>query len=244
MLHDTLQLDKGRYRVRVARSDRDFIDVLALRVLAFGPAAAQHDEFDSICVQVVIHDVQSEQMVCCFRLLPVPSGSELTRSYSAQFYDLAALSAFSDPMVELGRFSVHPHFSDPDILRVAWGALTRYVDENNVQILFGCASFPGVDASLFLDTFTMLKDRHQAPDHWRPGVKARDVFQFEPLSQINTKLAILNMPTLLRSYLLMGGWVSDHAVIDRDLNTLHVFTALEIDAIPAARKRLLRAVAS
>ena len=44
--------------------------------------------------------------------------------------------------------------------------------------------------------------------------------------------------------LAMGGWVSDHAVIDRQMNTLHVFTGLEISAIPAARKRLLRAVAS
>jgi len=38
----------------------------------------------------------------------------------------------------------------------------------------------------------------------------------------------------------MGGWVSDHAVVDRQLKTLHVFTGLSIDAIPEARKRLLR----
>jgi hypothetical protein len=41
----------------------------------------------------------------------------------------------------------------------------------------------------------------------------------------------------------MGGWVSDHAVIDRQMNTLHVFTGLEIAAIPPNRARLLRALA-
>jgi putative hemolysin len=51
------------------------------------------------------------------------------------------------------------------------------------------------------------------------------------------------IPPLLRTYLAMGGWVSDHAVVDRDLNTLHVFTGLEIGAIPPARARALRAVA-
>ncbi len=51
------------------------------------------------------------------------------------------------------------------------------------------------------------------------------------------------MPPLLRTYLLMGGWVSDHAVVDSHMNTLHVFTGLEINAIPPARKRLLRATA-
>ena len=50
------------------------------------------------------------------------------------------------------------------------------------------------------------------------------------------------MPPLLRSYLLMGGRVSDHAVVDHAMNTLHVFTGLEISAIPESRKKLLRAL--
>jgi putative hemolysin len=54
---------------------------------------------------------------------------------------------------------------------------------------------------------------------------------------------MLGMPPLLKTYLLMGGWVSDHAVVDNDLNTLHVFTGLEIRAIPPARAKALRMVA-
>ena len=54
--------------------------------------------------------------------------------------------------------------------------------------------------------------------------------------------ALRGLPPLLRSYLAMGGWVSDHAVVDRDLNTLHVFTAVEISSIPAERAETLRAV--
>jgi hypothetical protein len=50
------------------------------------------------------------------------------------------------------------------------------------------------------------------------------------------------MPPLLRTYLMMGGWVSDHAVIDKKMNTLHVFTGLEVSIIPEGRKQLLRAV--
>ena len=39
---------------------------------------------------------------------------------------------------------------------------------------------------------------------------------------------------------MMGGWVSDHAVMDRQLNTMHVFTGLEVRSIPPARARTLR----
>jgi hypothetical protein len=53
---------------------------------------------------------------------------------------------------------------------------------------------------------------------------------------------MIQMPPLLRTYLLMGGWVSNHAVVDHQWNTMPVFTGVEIDAIPNTRKRLLRAV--
>jgi len=49
---------------------------------------------------------------------------------------------------------------------------------------------------------------------------------------------------LLRSYLAMGGWVSDHAVIDAQMDTLHVLTAVEIATIPPARARILRMIAA
>ena len=52
------------------------------------------------------------------------------------------------------------------------------------------------------------------------------------------------LPQLLRAHLSMGGWVSDHAVVDRDLGTSHVFTCVEIDAMPPARTRTLSALAS
>ena len=57
------------------------------------------------------------------------------------------------------------------------------------------------------------------------------------------QVALKAMPPLLRSYLTMGGWVSDHAVVDRELDTLNVFTGLEIATIPEARARSIRASA-
>lgn len=41
---------------------------------------------------------------------------------------------------------------------------------------------------------------------------------------------------------MMGGWVSDNAVVDSQMNTLHVFTGIEIGSNPAVRRRLLQAL--
>jgi len=179
------------------------------------------------------------------RLLPLDSGASIGDSYSAQFYDLAALGDFAGRMVEMGRFCIAPEVNDPDILRIAWGAMTRFVDQERIEMLFGCSSFKGTDEGAYLDAFAMLKHRHLAPKRWLPRVKAPRVFRFAQRlrRKPDAKRAMLTMPPLLRTYLLMGGWVSDHAVVDTDLNTLHVFTGLEIAAVPPARARLLRAVA-
>ncbi|MBY6055039.1 GNAT family N-acetyltransferase [Leisingera daeponensis] len=245
MAEQRVLLSKGRYRARLASGAADVAAAQALRTLCFQTAGTDCDAYDGSCEHVLLEDLRSGTLVCCFRLLVLEGGEGLARSYSAQFYDLSALRAFEGRMAEMGRFCIHPDWQDPDILRIAWGAMTGFVDAEGVEMLFGCSSFAGTSAEEYLDAFAMLKHRHLAPQRWLPRVKAPDVFRFAARlrRKPDSKKAMLRMPPLLRTYLMMGGWVSDHAVVDSHMNTLHVFTGLEIGAIPAARKRLLRAVA-
>lgn len=244
---------KRSYRSRFAETSSDVEAAQRLRYLSFiastgaaeRPDGRDTDAFDGICRHVLIEDAKTGELVATFRLLPLSSGADISQSYSAQYYELEALRDFGKPMVEMGRFCVAPGCKDPDILRVAWGAVTRFVDEEGVELLFGCSSFHGTDTQAYTDAFAMLKERHLAPRRWLPRIKAPNVFRFARALRRSPdrKLALKTMPPLLRSYLTMGGWVSDHAVVDTDMNTLHVFTGLEIRAIPPARARALRAVA-
>jgi putative hemolysin len=240
-------LRRGRYAARFAETGADRAAALALRAACFRGGAPDGDGFDAACRHMLVEEARTGRLVCTFRLLPLEDGAEIGRSYSAQHYDLDALTDFDGPMVELGRFCIHPEARDPDILRVAWGAMTAHVDAEGVQLLFGCSSFSGTEADRYRDAFALLRDRHLAPNRWLPRVKAADVIRFARARAApripDLRRAAQAMPPLLRTYLAMGGWVSDHAVVDRDLGTLHVFTGLEISAIPPARARLLRAVA-
>ncbi|WP_211299541.1 GNAT family N-acyltransferase [Pukyongiella litopenaei] len=238
-------LERGRLRARFGQGPRDLAAAQALRGRAFGTHGPDRDSHDAECIHLLVEDTAGDVLVACCRLMLFDSGAELHRSYSAQFYDLGALSDHPGPLAEIGRFCLRPGCADPDILRIAWGALTLLVDETGVEMLFGCSSFAGTETDRYLDTFAMLRERHLAPKRWLPRVKAPDVFRFAARlrRKPDVKRAMLRMPPLLRSYLAMGGWVSDHAVVDRHMNTLHVFTGVEIAAIPPARKRLLRAVA-
>jgi len=260
---------KGRYAVRLANRPEDLSAAQRLRYLAFvsgskatprphaqDPHAQDdtqdntHDDghdsdaFDALCDHVLVEDARSGQLVCTLRLLPLRGGAEIAGSYSAQYYGLEALYDYPGAMVEMGRFCIHPEWHDPDILRIAWGAVATYVEARKIDLLFGCSSFHGTDTGQYADAFAMLKARHLAPKRFLPRVKAPQVFPFAARlrRKPDAKKAMRKMPPLLRSYLMLGGWVSDHAVVDRELNTLHVFTGLEIRTITPARQKLLRAV--
>ncbi len=244
-----ISLTKGRYAARQADGPADVAAAQALRRQCFSPGshpgALDADAFDAECLHILIEDTRTGALVGCFRMLPLAGGAEIGRSYSAQYYELSGLAGFDGPILELGRFCIHPDAPGADVLRVAWGALTRFVDATGTELMFGCASFEGTDAGRYHDAFAMLRDRHLAPRRWLPRVKAPQVFRFASRLRRapDAKRAMLTMPPLLRTYLTMGGWVSDHAVVDAQMNTLHVFTGVEIGRIPPARKRLLRAVA-
>lgn len=240
-----LKLTKGRYRARLAEGPHDLHAAQHLRGRAFSLGdQLDHDEFDDHCQHILIEDLRAGSLVCCFRMLSL-TGATIQQSYSAQYYELSGLREYRGRMIEIGRFCVDPDVSDPDVLRVAWGALTRFVDAEQIDLLFGCSSFAGTETCEYLDAFAMLKHRHLAPKRWLPRIKAPNVFRFAARlrRKPDARKAMLRMPPLLKTYLMMGGWVSDHAVVDKDMNTLHVFTGVEIGAIPPARKRLLRAVA-
>jgi len=241
----------ARFRVRWAADEADVAATQRLRHLCFVEAAGGRqrpggrdaDRFDALCRHAMVEDLGTGRLVASFRAMLFPSGLAVRDSYSAQFYGLERLARIEAPLVEVGRFCVHPECRDADVLRLAWGHLTRLVDEAGVGLLFGCSSFAGTDPAPYAEALALLAEAHRAPDALAPEVKAGEVVRLSAGKAVDRRRAMAVMPPLLRTYLGMGGWVSDHAVVDRDLGTLHVFTGVEIAAIPPARARALRAVA-
>lgn len=232
------------YRVDITRDPDDIDEAQRFRAKRFGLARARDaDGFDPACEHILIRDVGSNALVCCFRILPV-CAADIPKSYAARHYDLTALRRFEGQMLELGRFCIDSGWRDPDVLRLAWATLTAVVDARQIKLLFGCSSFTGTDPVRYQDAFAYLREYARAPCNWGPKRRSCETVSFAgpAAAPPDRKRAFRQMPPLLRSYIGMGGWVSDHAVVDRTMNTLHVFTAVQTAAIPPARQRLLRAL--
>ncbi len=210
-----------------------------LRDLAF--RTPNRDGFDEVSDHVLIADAASKTVLASFRMMVFSTGDDAAKGYSGQYYELSKFQTYHQPMLEIGRFCTHPDCLDPDLVRAAWAGVTRIVDALKIGFLFGCASFEGTDPSRYSEGFAHLNARYLAPDNWRPKRKSGDFVAFEGGAEAGGAAQI---PPLLRGYLSLGGRVSDHAVVDRQMDTMHVFTGVDVDAISPARKRLLRAMSA
>ena len=237
-------LEQGRFRVRIASSPVDIARAQRFRASCFELSREMEaDCFDAISDHVLIEDRHRGDLVGYFRM-NLCEANAVAGTYSGQFYDLSPLQQHPGPMLEIGRFCICPNEKGPDVLRLAWAFIAACVDRSQVCLLFGCTSFPEACGKKHRSGLQFLARRYVAPKIWCPKVKSAEFLRLEysGLSEQSQVTAWSGLPPLLRSYLAMGGWVSDHAVVDRALDTLHVFTGLEVSRIPMSRKARLRAV--
>lgn len=227
------------YRLRRARTAQDFARVYQLRRARFGVG---EDDFDADATQVMVEE--AGQLLATFRLRAYANGAALGGSYAAQFYDLGALAGMTRPALELGRFCLATGMAaHADVLRLAFAGMAAQVDALGAAMLFGCASFAGAEVAPHRASLALLA-RHIGQD-WPIGLRAAAGVDLGQLyySPDQAADALRGIPPLLRSYLGIGGWVGGYAVQDYALGTIHVFTAVEVAAIPPARARALRALA-
>lgn len=216
-----MDITAGRWRARImplAQADA----ALDLRARVFRTGVSDVDAFDDEATHLLIEDATG--IAACARLT-VQRGAGILTGYTAQHYDLTAFAHRFASALEVGRVCLAPDCRDPDVPRVLLASLARVVEAERIAVLYGCSSFPADGTGM------MRLANRLAPDVWAPRRKAAET---QALSQVPGPL-----PSLLRSYLALGAAVSDHAVVDRDLGTLHVFTALPIASIPPPRARLL-----
>ncbi len=236
----------GALHVQIARTPEDFQSVQALRSARFRAAHGGHDwdAHDAQSVHLFVRQASCDTAIATARLRRVQGYCDVRSSYCARFYDLDALARSALCCLEIGRVCIDvAHAEDPDILRALLAGLARLAQQAQADILMGCASFPGADPAPHRMALAYLRAHHLGPALWRPGRASEQVIALPETFAGLQRDGLRALPRLLRLYLGLGGWVSDHAVADPDLDTLHVFVVVEVAAIPKARARVLQHLA-
>jgi putative hemolysin len=239
----------GPLQIRLAESSNDVEASQRLRFRVFYEEMAARptrnlsaerrdfDSFDEYCDHLLVFDASGAAGPNCvvgtYRLMRLAAALRRGRFYSADEYDLSNLLDYSGEILELGRSCVDPKYRDGATMQLLWRGIAAYVFHYEIDILFGCASLPGVVPDRHALPLSYLHHNHLAPVALRTRARASRYVDMSMLApeHVHRPKALRALPPLIKGYLRLGGFVGDGAVIDRQFGTTDVCIVVKTDRV-------------
>lgn len=240
-----MQIDEPHLEFRVARTPAELRAAQRLRYRVFveelggdGPmvdhdAGLEIDSFDPFFDHLILLDHRrdpQEQVVGVYRVMGEEGAARAGTFYSEAEYDLGVLRSSGRKLLELGRSCVHPDYRGGTAMMHLWSGLADYIAERRVEVMFGVASFHGLDPAPMAGPLSLLHHRYLAPEEIRPtarpeGALAMGMIEAQALDR---PAAIRAMPALIKAYLRLGGFVGEGAFVDRAFNCIDVCLVMDV----------------
>jgi putative hemolysin len=200
----------------------------------------ERDRFDPFCDHLILTPKGGDDVIGVYRLLRSEQAEAASGFYSEREYDLSALKDTGRNLLELGRSCLHPNFRGGVAMHYLWSSLARYVSEHQIEVLFGTASFHGTDVTQLAAPLSLLHERHLAPPELRvrahpPALQRMDLIAPNALDR---RAAMLQMPSLIKAYLRLGGCVGEGAFIDHTFNTTDVCLIMDTKQLNARQAKI------
>jgi putative hemolysin len=203
------------------------------------------DKFDKYCDHLIVIDHAwknrfgkvKPKIVGAYRLLRGDMAQQAGGFYSAGEYDIAPLLArhAGKRILELGRSCVLDSHRSKRAIELLWRGLLAYIRAHRIEVLIGCASFPGVSPRAHAAALSYLAHYAGAEGEWR--VRAHSDL-YLPMAMIardslDEKSARDSLSPLIKGYLRLGARFGDGAVVDIRFNTTDVFVVMPVARIGA-----------
>jgi putative hemolysin len=231
-----LKLAEGAEELRAAQRlrYRVFVEEMGAEVDEEGHRLRlERDRFDPYFDHLLLIDRgiadPMENVVGVYRLLRGEVAIGGCGFYSTSEYDLTKIEESGRKSVELGRSCVDRAYRGGAALPLLWQGLADYVLSRQIDILFGVASFHGRDPQAFRQALSYLYHNHLAPEDLR--VTARpdhaQAMDLIPADEVDRPAALKQVPSLIKAYLRLGGFVGEGAYIDHVFNTVDVCVLMD-----------------
>jgi putative hemolysin len=200
------------------------------------PAGHDADLFDAYCEHLLVRTVAREDqpsvVVGTYRLLTPTAARRAGSYYSETEFDLTRLRSLRHRMAELGRSCVHPEHRSGGVILSLWTALTRFMHDNALDTVVGCASVSMRDGGhVAASLWAKLSQSHLAD----VSLQVRPRLPL-PVEDLNQNLAV-EPPTLIKGYLRCGAKVLGAPAWDPDFNTADLPMLLRLTDMPERYRR-------
>jgi len=195
------------------------------------------DEFDDYWDHLLVFDNSKssfkDKVIGTYRLNRKSKAKNYGGFYTAQEYNIDGLLKYPGEILELGRSCVDKAYRNGQTMQLLWRGIANYVFFYDIEVMFGCASFPGVEVESIKTLLSYLYHNHLAPEEIRPvAVEGRyinmNIIDKEAINLIETRKKI---PPLIKGYLRLGSFVGDGAVLDKQFDTIDICIVLKTDLV-------------
>ena len=126
-----------------------------------------------------------------------------------------------------------PAYRNGQTMQLLWRGIANYVFFHDIELMFGCASFPGIKVEPIKDLLSYLYHYHLAPQNICPiAVKDRyiemNIIDKKKIDILQTRKKI---PPLIKGYLRLGSFVGKGAVLDKQFGTIDICIVLKTDLV-------------
>ncbi len=197
----------------------------------------EFDSFDEFCDHLLVFDEANgrgaDSVVGSYRLMRRQAAARRGQFYSSDEYDISVLLNHPGEIMELGRSCVDRNHRSGAVMQLLWRGIAEYVFHYDVDLMFGCASLPGIEPDTLDEPLSYLFHYHLAPLELRPRALADRYLAMDRLApeRFDAQAAMRRLPPLIRGYLRLGGYVGDGAVIDPDFGTTDVCVVVKTDLV-------------
>jgi putative hemolysin len=203
------------------------------------------DRFDKYCDHLIVIDHAwknkfgkvKPKIVGAYRLLRGDMAQKAGGFYSAGEYDIAPLLArhAGKRILELGRSCVLESHRSKRTIELLWRGLLAYVRAHHIDVMIGCASFPGVSPLAHAQALSYLAHYAGAEGEWKVKAKSDLYLPMAMVSKeaLDAKAARDALSPLIKGYLRLGARFGDGAVVDIKFNTTDVFVVMPVAKIGA-----------
>jgi putative hemolysin len=238
----------GDLEVRLAATPADIEAAQALRYRVFYEEMSAQpslemkrlgrdfDSMDAFCDHLLVIDhaqPEGRNVVGTYRLIRRGAAKQNGSFYSSAEYNIDALIDYPGEILELGRSCIDASYRNANTMFLLWRGIADYINQHQIQLMFGCASFPGTDPEKVKLMLSYLYYFHLAPPALRTiAVPSRYVdMRLVDQHEIDIKQALADMPPLIKGYLRVGGCVGDGAVIDSQWGSIDVCIIVKSELI-------------
>ena len=236
-----VKLAESRGEVKLAQKLRYkvfFSERIKNPIYNIGNFRRDSDKFDNYADHIIVTHKKSKfsktRVVGTYRLLKQSVAEKKSGFYSCDEFNLDNLlnSGVYDNMLELSRSCISYKFRNKNVLKLMWKEIYNYINRNNIDALFGTASFLSTNINKIEDQLIYLNNYHKMSGNITVSAlpKCRLNIDYQKNINVNIKL-ISKLPTLIKAYIKFNASIGTGAVIDNKFKTTDVFVFLPIEKI-------------